>query len=158
MTTDESFLDKIGVSYSYVGVNYNSTVAAYYGMIAYYENEIYVGDSANVKYICEFATGYDNIDLEYCKSRGIRVSNVRDYSTPAVVQHTFALAFYVLEHLAYYDNFVKSIENKVNKEINDITNEINFCLISRYCNLFLFFNNIFSDCKLQQNSEQCDHF
>lgn len=71
-------------------------------------NESTLKDAANVKYICEFATGYDNIDLEYCKSRGIRVSNVRDYSTPAVVQHTFALAFYVLEHLAYYDNFVKS--------------------------------------------------
>lgn len=71
-------------------------------------NENTLKDAVNVKYICEFATGYDNIDLEYCKTRGIRVSNVRDYSTPAVVQHTFALAFYVLEHLAYYDDFVKS--------------------------------------------------
>lgn len=71
-------------------------------------NENTLKDAANVKFICEFATGYDNIDLEYCKKRGIGVSNVRDYSTPAVVQHTFALAFYVLEHLAYYDDFVKS--------------------------------------------------
>lgn len=67
-------------------------------------------DAPNVKLICEFATGYDNIDLEYCKGRGIRVANVRDYSTPAVVQHTFALALYVLEHLHYYDSYVKGGE------------------------------------------------
>ncbi|MCQ2521793.1 MAG: D-2-hydroxyacid dehydrogenase [Lachnospiraceae bacterium] len=61
----------------------------------------------NVKLICEFATGYDNIDLEYCKDKGIAVCNVAGYSTPAVVQHTFALAFYLLEHLPFYDRFVK---------------------------------------------------
>ena len=51
MTTDESYLDKIGVSYSFVGINYNSTVPAYYGLFAYYDDPIYVGDSANIKYI-----------------------------------------------------------------------------------------------------------
>ena len=65
-------------------------------------------DAPNVKMIAEFATGYDNIDIAYCKERGIKVANVSGYSTPAVVQHTFALAFYVLEHLAYYDKYVKS--------------------------------------------------
>lgn len=34
-----------------------------------------------VKLICEFATGYDNVDLEYCDEKGIRVVNVVDYST-----------------------------------------------------------------------------
>lgn len=71
-------------------------------------NEETLCNAKNVKLICEFATGYDNIDLEYCKSRGILATNVRDYSTAAVAQHTFALAFYVLEKLAYYDNYVKS--------------------------------------------------
>lgn len=64
----------------------------------------------NVKLIAEFATGYDNIDLDYCNERGIKVCNVRGYSTPAVVQHTFAMAFYVLEHLRHYDEYVKSGE------------------------------------------------
>lgn len=62
----------------------------------------------NVKLLCVTATGYDNIDLEYAKSRGIAVCNVRGYSTPAVVQHTFALALYVLERISYYDDYVKS--------------------------------------------------
>ncbi len=76
MTTDESYLDKIGVSYSFVGVNYNSTVAAYYGLIAYYESEIYVGDSANVKYISrtdlEGATfTFDPTDNYILASKGV---------------------------------------------------------------------------------------
>lgn len=61
-----------------------------------------------VKLICEFATGYDNVDIAYCRERGIRVANVVNYSTDAVAQHTFALCFYVLEKLRHYDDYVKS--------------------------------------------------
>lgn len=61
-----------------------------------------------VKLICEFATGFDNCDLSYCKERGIRVANVVDYSTAMVAQHTFTLALPLLQKLRYYDNYVKS--------------------------------------------------
>lgn len=71
-------------------------------------NESTLKNCPNVKLICEFATGFDNVDLEYCKSRNIKVANVVDYSTAAVAQHTFALALYVLEKLSFYDNYVKS--------------------------------------------------
>ncbi len=64
----------------------------------------------DVKLICEFATGYDNVDLAYCRSRGIKVANVVNYSTDAVAQHTFALCLYILEKLHHYDNYVKSGE------------------------------------------------
>ena len=67
-------------------------------------------NAPDVKLICEFATGYDNVDLEYCKKRGIKVANVVNYSTAAVAQHTFALCFYVLEKLRHYDDYVKSGE------------------------------------------------
>ena len=62
----------------------------------------------NVKLICEFATGYDNCDLEYCRARGIKVANVRDYCTAMVAQHTFTLALALSQKLFYYDNYVKS--------------------------------------------------
>ena len=62
----------------------------------------------NVKLICELATGYDNCDLEYCKSRGIKVANVVDYSTAMVAQHTFTLALALSQKLPYYDEYVKS--------------------------------------------------
>lgn len=64
----------------------------------------------NVKLICEFATGYDNVDLNYCREKGIKVANVVNYSTDAVAQHTFALCFYILEKLRHYDDYVKSGE------------------------------------------------
>lgn len=62
----------------------------------------------NVKLICEFATGYDNCDLEYCRSRGIKVANVRDYCTGMVAQHTFAMALALSQKLFHYDQYVKS--------------------------------------------------
>lgn len=71
-------------------------------------NEATLGQADKVRMICEFATGYDNIDLAYCERRGIRVANVVNYSTASVAQHTFALCFYVLEKLRYYDEYVKS--------------------------------------------------
>ena len=67
-------------------------------------------DAPNVKLICEFATGYDNCDLVYCKSRGIKVTNVVDYSTAMVAQHTFTLALSLSQKLIHYDNYVKSGE------------------------------------------------
>ncbi len=71
-------------------------------------NEASLKDAPNVKLITEFATGFDNIDIEYCKKRGIRVCNIVNYSTDAVAQHTFALLFYVLEKLRHYDDYVKN--------------------------------------------------
>ena len=65
-------------------------------------------NASKVQLLCVTATGYDNIDLEYAKERNIAVTNVKNYSTPAVAQHTFALALYVLEKIGYYDNYVKS--------------------------------------------------
>lgn len=67
-------------------------------------------DAPSVKLICEFATGYDNCDLEYCRSRGIRVANVRDYCTAMVAQHTFTLALALSQKLPHYDGYVKSGE------------------------------------------------
>ena len=64
----------------------------------------------NLKMVAEAATGYNNIDTEYAKAHGIRVANVAGYSTQSVIQHTFALAFYLIEKMRYYDDFVKSGE------------------------------------------------
>jgi glycerate dehydrogenase len=60
--------------------------------------------------ICETATGYNNIDIEYAKDKRIAVTNVAGYSTPTVAQHTFATLLHLYEKIAYYDNFVKSGE------------------------------------------------
>lgn len=44
-----------------------------------------------LKYVGVFATGYNVVDLNACRARGITVCNVPDYSTYAVAQHVFAL-------------------------------------------------------------------
>lgn len=71
-------------------------------------NEANLKAAEKVKLICLTATGTNNIDLDYTRSRGIVVCNVAGYSTQSVVQHTFAMLFYILESLSYYDNYVKS--------------------------------------------------
>lgn len=71
-------------------------------------NEETLGDAPGVKLICEFATGFDNCDLAYCRARGIKVTNVVDYCTSMVAQHTFCMALALSEKLPYYDQYVKS--------------------------------------------------
>ena len=44
-----------------------------------------------LKLILIAATSTDNVDLEFCKQRGIIVCNVRHYATAAVAQHTLGL-------------------------------------------------------------------
>lgn len=65
-------------------------------------------DADNVKLICLFATGYDNVDVEYCRSRGIKVANVVNYCSSTVAQHTLLLAMMLSEKITYYDDYVKS--------------------------------------------------
>ncbi|WP_297713662.1 D-2-hydroxyacid dehydrogenase [Clostridium sp.] len=69
-----------------------------------------LSDANNLEFIAEVATGFNNIDVEYAKEKGIGVANVAGYSTNAVVQHTFAVALALLDEVTYYDSYVKSGE------------------------------------------------
>ncbi len=60
-----------------------------------------------LKYIGLFATGYNNIDIEAAKERGITVCNAGSYSTMAVAQQTFAYILEFYSRIAEYDRFVK---------------------------------------------------
>lgn len=71
-------------------------------------NESNLSHAPRVKLICLTATGTNNVDKSYTNPKGIVVSNVVGYSTDSVAQHTFAMLFYLLEKLAYYDHYVKS--------------------------------------------------
>ena len=61
----------------------------------------------NLKYIGLFATGYNNIDIAYCREHGIAVCNAGSYSTNAVAQHTFALILEAYNKTAKYNQFVQ---------------------------------------------------
>ena len=70
-------------------------------------NKVKVGahnlsECENLKLICIMATGYDNIDTEYCKQRGIAVCNVVGYSSQSVAQITVAMVLSLVSHLNEY--------------------------------------------------------
>lgn len=59
--------------------------------------------ATRLKLICVAATGYDNIDVEYCRAHGIGVANVVGYSTNNVAQLTVAMALSLITHLPTYN-------------------------------------------------------
>lgn len=61
----------------------------------------------NLKLILLWATGYNNIDTDYCDSHGITVCNAGSYSTNAVAQHTFALILELINNTGNYNRFVQ---------------------------------------------------
>ena len=61
-----------------------------------------------LRLICVTATGYDNIDTEYCKERGIALCNVPAYSTDSVAEVTAAMALSLVCRLSEYTDFVNS--------------------------------------------------
>ncbi len=52
--------------------------------------------------ICVAATGFDNIDLEACRRRGVAVANVKGYSSESVMQVTVGLVLALISHLPAY--------------------------------------------------------
>ena len=62
----------------------------------------------NIKYIGLFATGFNNVDIEYAAEKGITVCNAGQYSTNAVAQQTFA---YILDHFSRISEYDKAVRN-----------------------------------------------
>ena len=62
----------------------------------------------NIRYIGLFATGFNNVDIEYAAEKGIVVCNAGQYSTNAVAQQTFA---YILDHFSKIRDYDKAVRN-----------------------------------------------
>lgn len=63
-------------------------------------------NAARLKYIGLFATGCNNIDLEYCRERRIAVCNAPAYSTDSVAQLTFAFILELVNRVYDYRSLV----------------------------------------------------
>ncbi len=59
-----------------------------------------------LRLICVAATGFDNIDLAFCRQRGIAVTNVPGYSTDSVAMVTVATVLALMTHLGEFQNYV----------------------------------------------------
>ena len=62
----------------------------------------------NLKLICVTSTGYDNVDVDYCREKGIALCNVAGYSTERVVQLTLAMVLALSTQLIAYRDQVHS--------------------------------------------------
>ena len=60
----------------------------------------------NLKLVALFATGYNNVDTEYARSKGIAVANAGSYSTNAVAQQVFA---YILNHASKISEYSEDV-------------------------------------------------
>ena len=59
-----------------------------------------------LKLICILATGYDNVDLDFCRERGIAVYHVKGYGSESVAQHVMA---FMLTHTNRIGEHVRSV-------------------------------------------------
>lgn len=109
---DMSIFEKLGKLTIYERTATEEVVDRLKDADALLTNKVVIGKAEmdrlpKLRYIGINATGTNNIDLAYAAKKNIAVTNVKSYSTDSVVQHTFALLFYVYEKLRHYDDFVK---------------------------------------------------
>lgn len=71
-------------------------------------NEFTLKGVTSLRLICIAATGFDNVDLDYCRRHGIAVCNVVGYSTQCVAQVTVSMALSLITHLNEYVDVVRS--------------------------------------------------
>ncbi len=123
---DISVLDKFGEVIVYPSTSEEETLERILIADIIISNKVVI--SANImsqapklKLICIAATGTNNVDLEAAKFQNIEVKNVSGYSTKSVVQHTFSMALYLLQKMAYYDAYVKNFEWTNSKLFTDVS-------------------------------------
>lgn len=78
-------------------------------------------NASKLELICEEATGYNNVDVNYCGQHNIAVTNVAGYSTSTVAQHTFATLLSLYNKISYYDNYVKSGDYSKSGMFSDVS-------------------------------------
>ena len=67
-----------------------------------------IAANPQLRLIALTATGTNNIDLAAARERGVAVCNIRDYCTPSVVQHVFAVLLALTHRIREYDRAVKA--------------------------------------------------
>ena len=61
-----------------------------------------------LRLVGRYGVGYDIVDVEAARERGVWVSNVPDYGTEEVAVHALSLALSLLRHLPLYDRDVRA--------------------------------------------------
>lgn len=61
-----------------------------------------------LKLLCTRSVGYDHIDIDACREKGITVCNVPDYGSHVIAEHVFALLLSTLRHIRAGEDRVES--------------------------------------------------
>ncbi|MEF1301647.1 glycerate dehydrogenase, partial [Vibrio owensii] len=78
----------------------------------------------NLKMIAVAATGFNNIDINYCAEHNIAVANVRGYATRSVPEHVIAMLFALRRNLFGYHQDIAAGEWQRNKQFCFFTHPI----------------------------------
>ena len=70
----------------------------------------FIAHCPNLKLIDIAATGFNHVDLDACKERGIGVANVPSYAAETVAQHAFALLLSLTNSIGIYGDAVRNGE------------------------------------------------
>lgn len=109
---DFSVLERFGEVEKYGFTEYNDVAKRIEDTDIVLINKIKINDETlalakELKLVCVFATGFDNVNLDACAKRNIAVCNVKGYSTHSVAQLTVLMALMLTEKIDAYTSFVK---------------------------------------------------
>ncbi len=119
---DMSAIERVGQTEYYDILTKEQIISALQGADAVICNKAVIDkeimDATSLKYVGVFATGYNNIDIEYAKQKGIVVCNVPGYSTVSVAQITFSLILELASNTAGYAASVADGDWKRSKQFS----------------------------------------
>lgn len=129
---DITVYEKLGTLTSYVATPQNEAPERVKDANVIITNKVkltaeVLSSAKDLQLVCVTATGFDNVDLEYAKARGIAVCNVKGYSTDSVAQITVATVLSLVNHLGFYDGFCKSgkyTESGVHNRLEPVFHEL----------------------------------
>lgn len=75
-------------------------------------SEKYFSKCKNLKFLQVAFTGFDHVDLEYCKKNNISVSNAAGYATNAVAEITISMALSLLRNTSEMDNNLRALNSR----------------------------------------------
>lgn len=72
------------------------------------DDKVLAAAGPELKIVANYAVGYDNLDLEALKKRGVKAANTPGVLNDAVAEHTFALLLAAAKRIPESDRFVRA--------------------------------------------------
>ena len=105
VNSEDRVLTKEELINSLKGQNYDALFCLLTDKI---DGEVMDAFGPQLKIIANMAVGFDNIDIEEVKKRGIMVTNTPDVLTDTVAEHTFALMLAIAHRIVEADKFTRA--------------------------------------------------